>query len=86
MEPKFLGYAVHQEDSDEFLADWEHGGLDAFGWIWSRYPGDAQIHASIEEAKKPAQQYGKNAIMVELFDDGDRFLVSPISDNNHPQR
>lgn len=85
MEPKFLGYAVHLKASDEFLAAWEHGGLDAFSWIWSRYPGDAQIHSSIEEAKKPARQYGKNAIVVELFDGGDKYLVSPIGGNAQPQ-
>ena len=74
----FYGYAINLESSDEYLAFVpKYKGKD--GRIWSRVPNYAHIFQDYHEAKAEADDYGKDAVVVLVFDVGDLFRVFKVA-------
>jgi hypothetical protein len=71
----FVGYAVHIEKSDEFLAEFvdsEEQGI--IKKMWAKKPMLAQRYESIVDAYNISEQC-KNSVVVGMFDIGDQIAV-----------
>lgn len=73
---KFLGYAVHRPDSDEFLM--EHTEKDgAEKWLWAITPQLANLYQDYHQALSHSTAYDKAPTLVGLvFDIGDQLFFA----------
>lgn len=76
MEPKLIGYVVHLPDSDEFLESKKDVGPGAEIRGWSKTPGSALTFKSRKKAQAEVDQYDKGAVVAELYDAGEQYLVA----------
>lgn len=73
----FYGYAVNLLSSDEYLAFvTKTRGIEER--IWLRAPNYAKIYQDYHEAKVEADHYGKDAVVVLVFDVGDHYYVARV--------
>jgi len=73
---KYLGYAVHRPDSDEFLVEYsEKNGAEK--WLWAKTPQLAHIYQDYKKALKHSAAYEKAPTLVGLvFDIGDQLFFA----------
>jgi len=72
-----LGYAVHLEKQDEFLAEYSNMAA-AVRKLWAKTPELALRFNSISEAID-VSRHCTGAIVVVMFDVGDQIVVFPIT-------
>ena len=71
---KFLGFAVHLEESDEFLLSSSTSDMmDTH--TWTKMIELAEIHPEQELAAKKAIQYGKDSCVVMVFEMDKQYLA-----------
>ena len=78
---KFLGYSVHLEESDEFLAkfdDLPEEGLTKK--IWTKTPQMAHIYKKFTKAFEISMQC-QGAIVVGMLDTEEQIIVVPVTEN-----
>lgn len=71
----FKGYAVHLEESDEFLAA-ESENDAMYLRSWAKLPSMAKLYQSQNKAEKAAKRAGNNAVAVLIFEDEARYFVT----------
>lgn len=73
---KFLGYAVHRPDTDEFLMEYkEKDGAEK--WLWATTPQLAELYQDSQLALFHSKAYDKAPTLVGLvFDIGDRLFFA----------
>ena len=71
----FLGFLVHQPDTDEFLVDCSEGA-DVITRSWSQNPGMAQRFGYYIDAHRMARE-GRD-IVVGLFESESQYLVAEV--------
>lgn len=76
-EAKFIGYAVHLEEADEFLASFEED-LDATKKLWSKRPQDALI-MTFEKCYETHRKC-QNSVVAALFETDTQIFAAV--DNN----
>ncbi len=73
---KFLGYAVHKPDSDEFLMVYEEKD-GAERWLWAKTPNLTYLYHDFHQALSHSDAYEKHPSQVGLlFDIGDQFFFA----------
>jgi hypothetical protein len=73
----FLGYGIHLEKSDEFLAEFSESGY-AIKKIWAKTPEMALTFTSIADAHD-ASKACSGSIVVGMFDTGSQIFVAGIT-------
>lgn len=73
----FVGYGVHLPERDEFLA-LESQGEYVDKWGWTIFPNYGLHYHRYDKAVRTARRYGKGAIVVYMFDVGDRYIVGGV--------
>ncbi|WP_421863109.1 hypothetical protein [Motiliproteus sp.] len=76
-ETQLLGYVVHIEESDEFLAVHENTS-EMERWGWSHTPENAKLYRRSDKAIKVAQRCKSEAMVCSLFDTGPQLMVFPL--------
>jgi len=74
---KFLGYGIHLEKSDEFLAAFDEVG-DVTRKAWAKTPEAALTFQSIADAHDTSKAC-TGSIVVGMFDTGDQIFVAGIT-------
>jgi hypothetical protein len=74
---EFLGYGVHIEKSDEFLAEYLDEG-EITRKVWAKTPELAKRFVSIADAHDVSKNC-KGSIVVGMFDTGDQIFVANIT-------
>jgi hypothetical protein len=76
---EFLGYAVHLEKSDEFLAEFTDSPEEGITRkAWAKTPELAQTYGTFIEAHDVSKQC-RGSIVVGMFDTGNQIMVSTIT-------
>jgi hypothetical protein len=77
-EAKFIGYAIHLEEPDEFLASFDED-LDATKKLWSKRPQDALLFMTFEKCYETHRKC-QNSVVAALFETEDQIIAAV--DNN----
>ena len=78
---KFLGYSVHLEESDEFLAKFDELPKEGITKkIWTKTPQMAQLYEKFTKAYEISIQC-QDAIVVGMLDTEDQIIVVPVTEN-----
>ncbi|MFY9261121.1 MAG: hypothetical protein WAO71_11495 [Gallionella sp.] len=74
----FLGYAIHLESSDEFLAEFQdvENGL-VVKKVWAKTPEVALTYDELSQAYDVSKQCQCSVIVV-MFDTGEKIMVYPL--------
>ncbi|TVT73153.1 MAG: hypothetical protein FHP92_14705 [Denitromonas halophila] len=75
-EARFLGYAVHLVDADEFLAQLEITS-EAIWRVWARRPEDALVFSALEACDKARKQC-RSAVSAALFETEEQFFTGIV--------
>lgn len=76
---EFLGYAVHLENSDEFLAEFTDSPEEGITRkAWAKTPELAQAYGTFIEAHDVSKQC-RGAVVVGMFDTGNQIMVTTMT-------
>jgi len=73
----FLGYAIHLEESDEFLMGSDSENLDFTRRAWAKTPELAATFGSFIEAYDVSKKC-RGSIIVGIFDMDKEIIVAPV--------
>lgn len=74
-ETKFLGYAIHLIESDEFLVNYQHNEMLVNMW-WTTLPEAAKHFQSLKKAEKIKKKIKPEATIAWLFDTGPNIVAT----------